>query len=144
MSKINKIIACIQILIFLGLTLCSSGVTISLSGKSDEFPCKDHACGCKSEADCKNNCCCSPQGNQSTSQYGVKKQKDSLQSFISSLKCKSGNDAITCINAELKYVTEDDCVISPITFFCFLTSDTTAHLCEPKVSPPEKPPRYLI
>ena len=40
MSKINKVIACIQILVFLCLILCSGGVTISLSGKSDEFPVK--------------------------------------------------------------------------------------------------------
>ncbi len=144
MSKVNKFIACVQILIFLSLALCSSEVvTISLSGKSGEFPCKDHQCGCKSEADCKTNCCCSPQGNQSTSQYSVKKQKDSLQTFISSLKCKSGNDAITCINAELKYVLEDKLIISPITFFCFLSGDTLAHIREVMVSPPEKPPRYL-
>lgn len=141
MSKINKVIACIQILIFLGLTLCNGGITISLSGKSDEFPCKEHACGCKSEADCKTHCCCSPQGNQVTSQQGIKKQKDSLQSFISSLKCKSGSDAITCINAELKYVLEDYFVIPPITFFCFLADDTLAHIREVMVSPPEKPPR---
>lgn len=143
MSKVNKVFACIQIFVFLSLLLCSGGITFTVSSTSDGFPCKDHACGCKSEADCRAHCCCSPNGNQSTTHYGVKKQKDSLQSFISSLKCKSGNNAITFINTELKYVTEDDCVISPITFLCFLTSDTTAHLCEPKVSPPEKPPRYL-
>lgn len=141
MSKINKVLACIQILIFLGLTLCSSGVTVISPGKSGEFPCKDHECGCKSEADCKTHCCCSPQGNQSTSQYGVKKQKDSLQSFISSLRCKSGSDAITCINAELKYVLGDDCEIPKITFLYFLANNTIVHLCEPMVSPPEKPPR---
>ena len=143
MSKMNKVLACIQILIFLSLTLCSSGITVSLSGKSDEFPCNEHACGCKSEADCKAHCCCLPQSNQSTSQYGVKKQKNSFQSFISSLKCKSGSDVIACINAELKYILEDYCVTPQITFFCFLASDTLAHLCEPMVSPPEKPPRYL-
>lgn len=144
MSKMNKVIACIQILIFLGLTLCNGGILISSSGKSAEFPCKDHACGCKSEADCKAHCCCSPQGKQSTSQYGVKKQKDSFQSFISSLRCKSGNDAITCINAELKYVLEDYFVIPPITFFCFLAGDTLAHIREVMVSPPEKPPRCFV
>lgn len=141
MSKMNKIIACFQILILFGLTLCNSGITSNSSGKSDEFPCKEHACGCKSKADCKTHCCCSPQGNQPAFQYGVKKQKDSLQTFISSIKCKSGSDAITCINAELKYVLEDYFVIPPITFFCFLAGDTLAHIREVLVSPPEKPPR---
>ncbi len=141
MSKMNKVIAGIQILIFLSLTLCSSGINIRLSGKSDEFPCKDHQCGCKSEADCKTNCCCSPHGNQLMSQHDAKTKKNSLQSFISSLRCKSGSDAITCINAELKYVLEDYFVIPPITFFCFLAGDTLAHIHEVMVSPPEKPPR---
>ena len=141
MSKMNKVIAGIQILIFLCLILCSDGITINLSGKSNEFPCKEHACGCKSEADCKAHCCCSLPGNQATDQQGIKKQKNSLQSFISSLKCKSGSDAITCINAELKYVLEDYFVIPPITFFCFLADDTLAHIREVMVSPPEKPPR---
>ena len=144
MSKINKVIACIQILIFLGLALCNGGITVGSLGKSDEFPCKEHVCGCKSEADCKTHCCCSPQGNPSASQYGVKKRKDSLQSFISSLRCKSGNDTIACINAELKYVLEGYFVIPPITFFCFLAGDTLAHLREVMVSPPEKPPRCFV
>jgi hypothetical protein len=143
MSKINKVLACIQIFTFISLTLCRSGVTVSLSGKSDVFPCKDHACGCKSEADCKAHCCCSPLGNQLKSQHAAKTQKNKFQSFISSLKCKSGSDGIACINAELKYILEDYCVIPHITFFCFLASDTLAHLCDPMVSPPEKPPRCL-
>ncbi len=143
MSKMNKVLASIQIFIFLSLTLCNSGVTISLSGKSDAFPCKEHACGCKSEPDCKAHCCCFPQGNQLLSHHGVKKQKNSFQSFISSLTCKSGSDAITFINTELTYILEDCCVSPQITFFCFLASDTVTHLCEVMVSPPEKPPRYL-
>ncbi|MBE7446514.1 MAG: hypothetical protein HS132_15270 [Planctomycetia bacterium] len=142
MNKINKALACIQIVIFLSLTLlCSSETTISSFKKSDTFPCKDHACGCKSEADCKAHCCCSPQENQTTSQYDIKRQKNSFQSFISSLKCKSGSGAITCINAELTYILDDYCVIPQIPFFCFLASDTLTHLCEVMVSPPKKPPR---
>ncbi|OOP55704.1 MAG: hypothetical protein AYP45_13245 [Candidatus Brocadia carolinensis] len=141
MSKINKIFVSIQILIFLSLTLCSSGVTFVSQGKSGEFPCKGHACGCKSATDCMSHCCCSPQGNSLAAQQGIKKQKDSIQSFISSLKCKSGSDTITFTNAELKYTLEDDFVITRIKFFCFLANDTQVHLCEPPVSPPEKPPR---
>ena len=141
MSKINKIIACIQILIFLGLALCNGGITVGSLGKSDEFPCKEHVCGCKSEADCKAHCCCSSQENQVMSQQGIKKQKDSLQSFISSLKCKSGSDAIAFTSIELNYILEDYFTIPSITFFCFLAGDTLAHLREVMVSPPEKPPR---
>ncbi len=137
----NKVVACIQILIFLSLTLCNGGITIGSLGKSDEFPCKDHQCGCKSEADCKTNCCCSPHGNQLMSQHDAKTKKNSLQSFISSLKCKSGSDAITFINTNLKYILEDKPTISQITFLYFLANNTLVHLCEPMVSPPEKPPR---
>lgn len=143
MSKVNKVFACIQIIIFLSLTLCGSGITSNVSSKSGEFPCKGHECGCKSASDCRTHCCCSTQENYAKSHHDAKKQKDIFQSFISSLKCKSGSDAITCINAELKYVLEDYCVIPPITFFCFLADDTLAHIREVMVSPPEKPPRYL-
>ena len=142
MSKINKVIACIQILIFLSLIVWSgSGATIGSFKKSGEFPCKEHACGCKSEADCKTHCCCSPQENQRTSQYDGTKQRNSLRSFINSLKCKSGSDAITFINTNFKYILEDKSTIHPLTFFCFLTGDAAVHLREVMVSPPEKPPR---
>lgn len=141
MGKMNKVLACIQIFIFLSLTVCSSGTTINSLKKSDAFPCKEHGCGCKSEADCKTHCCCSPQENPLTSQRNGTKQKNGLQSFISSLKCKSGSDAITFINANLKYILEDKSAIPPMTFFSFLAGDTLAHLREVMVSPPDKPPR---
>lgn len=141
MGKINKAIACIQIFIFLSLTLCNSGATIISLKKSDVFPCKEHGCGCKSEADCRTHCCCSPQETLLTPQRDGTKQKNGLQSFISSLKCKSGSDAITFINANLKYILEDKSTIPPIKFFCFLTGDTLVRLREVMVSPPDKPPR---
>lgn len=141
MNKINKIFSCIQILIFFSLTLCGSDIPFQASMRSDEHPCKDHACGCKSEADCLTHCCCSPQGNNVNSYHGVKRQRNTLQSFISSLMCKSGGDVITFINAELKYIFEDDFVIPHIAIISFLTNDIQVHLCEPAVSPPEKPPR---
>lgn len=141
MSKASKIFAGIQIFIFLSLTLCGSGIPFKASVKSGEYPCKSHACGCKTETDCMTRCCCLTQGNQGKSYHGVKKQKNSLQSFISSLKCKSGSGAVTLINAELKYIPDDDCVIPQIAFLCFLASDTLMHLCDAMVSPPEKPPR---
>lgn len=133
MSKINKVFASIQILIFLSLTLCGSGIPFNVSLKSGEYPGKGHTCGCKTEADCTAHCCCSPQGNSS---------KGGIQSFISSLRCKSGGVAIPFTNAELKYTLEDSSVITKIKFIGFLAGDIRVHLCEPAVSPPEKPPRY--
>lgn len=143
MNKIHKVLACIQILVFFSLTWCSSGITTSLSGKFAEFPCNDHKCGCHSSDDCKTHCCCVPQGSQVTDHHGIKKQKNGLQSFISSLQCKLGSDAVTSINVELKYILEDHFVIPQITFLGFLTSDTLARIREVMVSPPEKPPRCL-
>ncbi|MCF6155610.1 MAG: hypothetical protein E3K36_10230 [Candidatus Brocadia sp.] len=144
MSNTNKILACIQILIFLSHTLCGSGINFNVSVKSGEFPCKDHECGCKSASDCRTNCCCSPQGNYAKSHHDAKKQKNGFQSFISSLMCKSGSDGISVINTELKYVLEDDFVIPQIAFLYFLASDIMVHICEPMVSPPEKPPRCPV
>lgn len=141
MSKVSKIFAGIQIIIFFCLTLCGSGIPFKVSVKSGEYPCKGHACGCKTAIDCITQCCCLPQGSQLKTYHGVKKQKNSLQSFMSSLKCKSGSDAVTLINAELKYIPDGDCVTPQITFLCFLASDTLVHIGEPAVSPPEKPPR---
>mgnify|MGYP001610369712 CR=1 FL=1 len=144
MSRIGKIVIYIQILVMVCLSLCNVGLVINYPKKPVAFPCKEHECGCKSEADCMTNCCCSPSyGNQLKSQHGVKEQKNSFLSFISSLKCKSGSDAITFINTEFKYILEDNFVIPQITFLCFLANDTLVHLCEVMVSPPEKPPRYL-
>jgi len=142
MSTGVKIVSCIQILVMMFLVFCNTGFVVNHPINSAGFPCKDHACGCKSEADCKAHCCCPPQGNQSTFQYGVKKQqKDSLQLFISSIKCKSGNDTITFIPANPKYILEDGHIESPLTFLCFLANDTKIHFCEPAIPPPEKPPR---
>lgn len=141
MSSVNKAIACIQILVFLSLALYSNGIPFSMSVESDEFPCKNHACGCKSAADCKAHCCCSSHGNPLMSQSGVNKQKNSFQSFIGSLRCKSGSDVIAGIYVEFKYIPEECCGIPQIPFLCFLTSDTRTRLCEVTVSPPEKPPR---
>ncbi|MCE7911785.1 MAG: hypothetical protein DCC43_08225 [Candidatus Brocadia sp.] len=141
MRKVNKVIAAIQIFIFFSLTLCDGGIPFNVSVKSGEYPCKDHACGCKSESDCKARCCCSPRGNASASQSDVKNPKDSFQSFISSLQCKSGSDAVTIMHVDLKFIPDNDGLISSITFLCFLTSDTVVYPGEPMVSPPEKPPR---
>lgn len=143
MNKINRVIACVQIFIFLCLILCSGGVTISLSGKSGEFPCKDHECGCKSETDCKTNCCCSPQGNHLKSQNSVQKQKNGFHAFISSVRCKSGSDAIPFTSIELNYIPEGYFTIPQLTFLCFLDGNTLAHLSGPMVFPLEKPPRFL-
>ncbi len=143
MNKINKVIACAQILVFLCLILCSGGVTTSLSGRSDEFFCKDHVCGCKSEADCKTNCCCSSQGNHLKSQSSAQKQKNGFHAFISSVRCKSGSDEVPCINFELKYIPEDCFTIPQLPFLCFLDGNTLARLSGPMVFPPEKPPRFL-
>lgn len=143
MSRFVKIITYIQILAFVFLAFCNVGLVINYPKKPVAFPCKDHKCGCKSEADCMTHCCCSSYGDQLKSQDGVVKQKGSIQVFMSSVKCKSGSDVITFTNTELKYIRENSLKIPQITFLCYLAGDMLVHLSEPMVSPPEKPPRHL-
>ncbi len=141
MIKSGKIVACIQIVVMLCSALYNIGIVINYPKKPVAFPCKEHDCGCKLETDCIKNCCCSPYGNYVNDQDGIKKQKNGFQSFISSLRCKSGNHAITFLNIKFEYILKDCFNIPPITFLCFLVNDTLAHLHEVMVSPPEKPPR---
>lgn len=143
MSKASKVFSCIQIFILLSLLFFRGGVTISHSGTSDAFSCEGHQCGCTSEYDCRTHCCCSPHDNPSLFQNNEQTKKNGLQSFISSIKCKSGSDVITIINAECKYLLGDNFPTPQITFLCFLTGNTLARLSEPMVFPPEKPPRRL-
>ena len=142
MNRIRKATTYVQIFVMVYLALCSVGVFVNSPKKPFAYPCKEHVCGCKSEADCMSNCCCFPDGNRQQSQNGTKENKNGLLAFISSIKCKSGSNAITCINTKLKYVQEDSFINSQITFLCFLAKDTLVRLCEPTVSPPEKPPRH--
>lgn len=141
MIKSGKIIAYIQIVVILCSVLYNVGITINCPKKPVVFPCKKYDCGCKLEVDCIKNCCCLPYDNYEKDQNDVKKQKNGFQSFISSLRCKSGNNTIAFINIKLEYILKDRFNIPPITFLCFFINDTLAHLHEVMVSPPEKPPR---
>ncbi len=143
MSRFRKVTTYVQILVMAYLVLCSVGVIVNSPKKPVAYPCKEHVCGCKLEADCMTNCCCFPDGNRQQTQNGTKEKRNGFLSFISSVKCKSGSNAITFINTKLKYVQEDSFINTQITFLCFLAKDTLVRLCEPTVSPPEKPPRHL-
>lgn len=144
MSRRGKIVTYIQILVMVCSALCNTGFVINFPKKPVVFSCSEHECGCKSEADCMTHCCCLPHGNRLKAQNGVKKQKNSILVFISSVRCKSGSDAITCISTKFEYISEDYFKIPQIKFLCFLANDTLVHLCEVMVSPPEKPPRYIV
>lgn len=144
MIGIGKIVTYIQILVTVCLVSCNTGIIINCPKKQVAFPCKEHACGCKSEADCMTNCCCFPSGDLSESQNVVRKQKNGLFSFISSVQCKTGSEAIAFINSNLEYTLEDYTVVHRLAFLCFLTNNPLIHPCEPMVSPPEKPPRYFF
>ena len=143
MSKRNRILAIVQVLIIVSLMLCNGGVSGNLPKKYDAFPCKDHQCGCKSESDCKTHCCCVPDENLNKFSNNSEKQ-NRFKTFISSINCKYGNDPLTTITFTAKYILERQ--VRPIkeSFLCFLSNDTSFHLPEAIVSPPEKPPRYFV
>ena len=143
MSKCNKIFACIQTCVILFLMICHGGSVISNAKKSGAFPCAGHQCGCKSEADCKAHCCCAPDENQNKFHNSSEKH-NGFRAFISSVNCKYGNDPLTTITFTAKYILESH--VRPIkeSFLCFLSYDTSFHLPEVIVSPPEKPPRCFV
>ena len=142
MNRIKNSIACFQILIMVFLALCSAGIVINPPKKQVAFSCMDHECGCKSEADCRTNCCCFPAGDRLVSQNDAKQQRNGYHSFISSLQCKSGSNTLAFIKSNLKYIEEYSAIDYRLTFLCFLCNDPFIQPCEPVVSPPEKPPRY--
>ena len=143
MSKGNKIFACIQTFVILFLMVCHGGSIINFAKKSGEFPCKEHHCGCKSEFDCKTHCCCAPRQDHDKFQNKTENQKGSFQVFISSINCKMGNDLLTSINFTAKYILESKVQPLKETFLCFLLHDTSVHLPEVFLSPPEKPPKFF-
>lgn len=141
MSKCNKIFACIQIFVIIFLMVCNGGGVVSSAKKSDAFPCEGHQCGCKSEADCKAHCCCVPDENQNKFHNSSEKH-NGFRAFISSVNCKYGNDPLTTITFTAKYVLESQDTLIKESFLCFLLHDTSVHLPEVFLPPPEKPPRY--
>ena len=143
MSKWNKIFACIQTFVILFLMVCNGGSIISNAKNSDAFPCEEHQCGCKTVVDCKVHCCCAPDENKNKLSNNGEKH-NGFNTFISSINCKYGNEPLTTITFTAKYILKSQ--VRPIkeSFLCFLSNDTSFHLPEAIVSPPEKPPRYFV
>ncbi len=143
MKNINKVFSYIQILVIVCLMAMSEDRGRVFFSKSENFPCAAHQCGCKTEADCKAHCCCSPHKNYDKFQNNSEKHK-SFRVFISSLNCKYGNNALTGITFHSEYVLTDK--IQPITesLLCFLISNTVIPSPEILPSPIEKPPRYFL
>lgn len=142
MSKSNKILSYIQILVIIGLMLCSDGIRVN-SVRSGEFPCSSHQCGCMSESDCKKHCCCGLYENQDKFQNS-NEQRNGFRVFISSVNCKYGSDPLTGITFTAKYMLEYS--VQPIkeSFLCFFSHDISICLPEIVLSPPDKPPRHFI
>lgn len=142
MNKRNQMLSYIQILVIISLMFCNNGVRGNFTWKSEEFPCKEHQCGCKSASDCKVGCCCTfcedPVNYQNNSV-----QKSGLQVFISSVKCKYGSGP-SSITFSAKYILENH--IQPVgeSFLCFLPHDISIYPLEVFLSPPEKPPRHHV
>ena len=142
--KKKRVSSYIQIVILVCLIMCSGGKGINISVKTNEFPCKGHQCGCRSESDCKRNCCCALYGNQSELKDVSSKQKNSFQVFISSINCKSDSHSLSDLSFTAKYVLDIKVSLSKESFFCFNSNNTS--ICPPEVflSLPEKPPRRFI
>ena len=142
MSKCNKIFACIQTFVILFLIVCNGGSITNSAKKSGAFPSAGHQCGCKSEADCKTHCCCTPDENQNKFHNSSEKH-NGFRAFISSVNCKYGNDPLTTITFTAKYVLESQDTLIKESFLCFLLHDTSVYLPEVFLPPPEKPPKFF-
>lgn len=142
--KSSKILAYIQILVMVCLTLCNDGIRVNSVRKSGEFPCKGHLCGCETESDCMAHCCCGLQKNQADFQNNGNEQKKSFQVFISSVNCKYENDPLSSVSCTAEYTLESQ--VQPIkeSFLRFLSRDISISLLEAFISPPEKPPRRFV
>ena len=140
MNTKNKIISYIQILVIIFVVICNS-VTVNFSVKPEEFPCKGHQCGCKSELDCMTHCCCFTNEEQEKFQTNGWEQKSGLRAFMSSVNCKNGNDPFSGITLTTKYIVESKVQSTKESFLCFLFDESSAFIPEVIVSPPEKPPR---
>ena len=136
----NKILSCIQILIFVCLTVCNGNLMTNPVRGPEQFPCKGHQCGCKTEADCKAHCCCAHNEFQTNS----KKQKNGLYTFISSINCKSGNPLISGVSFSEKYVPTEKALSTQAPFLCFLHCGVSFIPPDAFISLPKKPPRHLI
>ena len=143
MRNINKIFSYAQMLVIVCLMAMSEDQGRIFFGKSENFPCAAHQCGCKTEADCKAHCCCSPHKDQNEFQNISEKHK-SFHVFISSLNCKHGNNAFTSTTFQSKYVLANKVQPTTESFLCFLISNTLIPSPEILPSPIEKPPRYFI
>ncbi|MCF6158825.1 MAG: hypothetical protein E3K32_09690 [wastewater metagenome] len=140
MVCMNKTLSYIQILILICSMLCGGGFTGNLPQKSQASLCAEHQCGCESESDCRKHCCCNSYERQDIGS----KQKNGFHVFISSIKCKYGNNPLTAITFTAKYIGEDQIEFIKASFLCFLLSYAAPYPSETIASPPEKPPRYFI
>ncbi len=140
----NKILPCIQILVFVCLTVCNGNLMTNPVRGPEPFPCKGHQCGCKTVEECKDHCCCASYENHNEFQANSKKQKNGLYTFISSVNCKSGSTLISCVSFSEKYVSTEKALSSQAPLLCLLHRDVSFPPPEAFISLPKKPPRHLI
>lgn len=130
-----------QILLVVCMTLCNGGIAVCFPGKSEEFPCKGHQCGCRSESDCRAHCCCKLNKDLVMFQDNVHGRKNGLHVVISGVNCKYGDSPLKGIIFTVKYILEVKVQSEKEFFLCFFSHDTSIRIPEMSVSPPEKPPR---
>lgn len=140
MNNMRIVITCIQVFICVCLVLCNNRIVTRPMGSSDGFLCKGHDCGCKSEYNCRTDCCCFPK----MSYDGYKEGKNSLGIFINSINCKYGNHLFPGTSLIGKYILECQSMIEDSSCVSILTDNLSVFIPQIMASPPEKPPRYVV
>jgi hypothetical protein len=123
------------------VNLFTPGFGTVLKSEKGSFPCEHHTCGCKTEPDCLNNCCCAKE--KSTSEMKCLLEEDSnglFSSFIQSLVCAGVPNQFTTIPYNVSL--PEDSVSSPGLFMLYYMERLqTVFPTSIKMSPPYKPPR---
>lgn len=141
MTRRNRIVSYIQMLVLSGIILCNGGVALNPVGKSGAFPCAAHQCGCKSESDCRAHCCCAFGENPQKLQNKNDDTENSLGAFISSIQCKYGSNPFAIITFVTKYILENRVPPVKAPFLCFFHDKTSTGISTVFKDPPQKPPR---
>ena len=108
-----------------------------------EFACKHHICGCKTEPDCLNFCCCVKVVDTFNMKGVLKKNPGDIGSaFIESLACAGIPDMFALGTGIIALPDESACI--PDMYLCaFLKKLKTVYPDSFHISPPVKPPRIL-
>ncbi|MDR4499702.1 MAG: hypothetical protein MRK02_17555 [Candidatus Scalindua sp.] len=111
------------------------------TGEKGEFACKHHICGCKTEPDCLNHCCCVKVPDTYDMKCALKKNPGEIASaFIESLAC-AGIPDMFAVGTSSIALPGDSVFIPDIFLFAYLKKLKLVYPNSFHISPPDKPPR---